>query len=177
MVNRMLQNNLPYPRIVAALDEIGISVTARNVSNWKTRGGYKEWTIEQDQALELHRLQDNLTDYLRKTDASELPEVGMQVAATRFSEFLLKPEAMQLLASEPEKFSRMVASLCRLSTHIQILQKERDHTSSVLGQNPHRMKHEETIDLENVRKVFSSKVGKGPRDPDIPHRNYMPKTA
>src|SRR5207253_4376699 len=42
MVNRMLHNHVPYPRIVAALDELEIKVTERNISNWKTRGGYQE---------------------------------------------------------------------------------------------------------------------------------------
>jgi hypothetical protein len=40
MVNRMLRNNIPQSKIVGALDEHGIKVTERNVSNWKTRGGY-----------------------------------------------------------------------------------------------------------------------------------------
>src|SRR5437867_1480355 len=52
MVNRMLRNNLPHSAIVAALEEHGFRVTVRNVSNWKTRGGYKEWCLEQDRALE-----------------------------------------------------------------------------------------------------------------------------
>src|SRR5438067_172458 len=43
MVNRMLQNNIRFSKIVGALDEHGFRVTERNVSNWKTRGGYKEW--------------------------------------------------------------------------------------------------------------------------------------
>src|SRR6059058_5762274 len=66
MVNRMLWNNIPYSIIVGALEEHGIRVTERNVSNWKTRGGYKEWCAEQEQALEIRLLQDNLTDHLRK---------------------------------------------------------------------------------------------------------------
>src|SRR4030095_12596807 len=43
MVSRMLRNNMPYANIVAALDELEIHVTERNVSNWKTPGGYREW--------------------------------------------------------------------------------------------------------------------------------------
>src|SRR5947207_14411031 len=48
MVNRMLRDHIPYEKIVGALDEHGIYVTERNVSNWKTRRGYKEWTADQD---------------------------------------------------------------------------------------------------------------------------------
>src|SRR3954469_6710148 len=36
MVNRMLQNNIRPKKIVGALDEVGIRVTTRNISNWKT---------------------------------------------------------------------------------------------------------------------------------------------
>src|SRR5947208_16720971 len=45
MVNHMLHNHVPYSKIVGALDELQINVTERNVSNWKTRGGYKEWCV------------------------------------------------------------------------------------------------------------------------------------
>src|SRR5580765_2361533 len=48
LVNRMLRDHIPYAKIVGALDEHGIYVTERNVSNWKTRGGYKAWAAEQD---------------------------------------------------------------------------------------------------------------------------------
>src|SRR5882762_3246113 len=51
LVNRMLYNNLPHSKIAAALDEIGIRVTQRNISNWKTRGGYNEWCAEQERQL------------------------------------------------------------------------------------------------------------------------------
>jgi len=50
MVNRMLRNSIPYDKIREALEEHGIRVTERNISNWKTRGGYKEWCAEQDRA-------------------------------------------------------------------------------------------------------------------------------
>ena len=80
MVNRMLRNNIPHETIRQALEEHEIRVTVRNISNWKTRGGYHDWCREQDRALETRLLQDNLTEHLRKTDASQLPEVGLQLA-------------------------------------------------------------------------------------------------
>ena len=68
MVNRMLFNHIPYAAIVAALADLDIIVTERNISNWKTRGGYKEWCDAQDRALEIRLLQDNLTEYLHKNE-------------------------------------------------------------------------------------------------------------
>ena len=55
LVNRMLANNLPHSKIVEALDDCGFHATVRNISNWKTRGGYKEWCAAQSHALELRK--------------------------------------------------------------------------------------------------------------------------
>src|SRR5437879_10188272 len=114
MVNRMLHNHVPHAKIVGALDWFGIHVTQRNVSNWKTRGGYKEWCAEQERQLHLSRLQDHLKDYLRKNDASQLPEVGLQLASTQISSMLLQSETAQKLAADPEKYTQVMDVLCRL---------------------------------------------------------------
>jgi len=173
MVNRMLYNNVPYSKIVAALGELEIKATERNISNWKTRGGYKEWCAEQERQLQLSLLQDHLTDYLRKNDPSQLPEVGLQVAATQLSSMLLQPEAAQQLAADPKKYSEVVDMLCRLSTQINALQKDRDQAvkkAAIRGTSEH-CKHEDEKTVEEIRLAYSSKIGKGPKDPDVPHRN------
>src|SRR6266704_1790991 len=177
MVNRMLNNNIPHSKIVAALDENGITVTERNVSNWKTRGGYKEWCAEQERQLQLSHLQDNLADYLRKNDATQIPEVGLQVAATQLSSMLLNPDAVQQLAANPQHYSEVVDMLCRLSTHINTLQKDRNDAvrRASIRDTAEHLKREEEKSVELTRWVYSAKIGKGPRDPEIPHRNDLPK--
>jgi hypothetical protein len=92
MVNRMLANGVPYKNIVGALDELDFRVTERNISNWAT-GGHREWLLEQDLVLENRLDQDHLVDHLRRDDATELPEVGLQAAATRLSQFILQKTA------------------------------------------------------------------------------------
>ena len=173
MVNRMLANNLPYHKIVMALQDCGCQVTERNISNWKTRGGYKEWRAAQEHALELRTFQDNLTEFLRRHDAAELPEVGLQAAATTLSALLLRPDLMRELISEPEKYSKLIEIQCRLAREIQALQKDRNTAAKPL--NTERLRRENEHDVENIREVMSSKIGKGPRDPNIPHRNFIPR--
>ncbi len=177
MVNRMLHNHIPYSKIVGALDELQINVTERNISNWKTRGGYKEWCVEQERQINLSRLQDNLTDYLRKNDAGQLPEVGLQIAATQLSQMLLRPDAVQKLTAEPEKYSKVVDMLCRLATQIQSLQKDRDEAvkNASHRHTPEFLKREEEKSIDDLRQTYTSKIGDSPRDPDIPHRNELPK--
>jgi hypothetical protein len=159
------------------MEECGFRVTERNISNWKTRGGYDEWAAAQARALELRTFQDNLTEFLRRHDATELPEVGLQSAATALSAILLRPDLMRELLSTPEKYSKLIDMQCRLARHIQPLQKNRDDASNAFGPNfnPERLKRENEQELEDIRETYCSKIGKGPSDPDIPHRNFIPK--
>jgi hypothetical protein len=177
MVNRMLANNLPQEKIVDALDDRGFRVTQRNISNWKTRGGYREWRAAQERALELRTFQDNLTGFLRRHDAADLPEVGLQAAATALSAIFLRPDLIRELISDPQKYSKLIEIQCRLAREIQARQKERDATSRSFGPNsdPERLKRENEAHVEGIREIYSSKIGESPRDPDIPHRNFIPQ--
>jgi hypothetical protein len=178
MVNRMLRNNIPHSKIVGALDEHGITVTQRNVSNWKTRGGYRDWCDQQDRAVETHLLQDNLIEHLRTTDATQLSEVGIQLAATQLSQFFLKPDVCEQLTADPEKFSTTINALCRLNRQLYRLQKYRDDSARELGykHDPERLKREAEQNLEITRNVYSAeKLGQTIHEPDVPHRNFIPK--
>jgi hypothetical protein len=180
MVNRMLRNNIPHSKIVGALDEHNIRVTQRNISNWKTRGGYRDWCTAQDRALETRLLQDNLTEHLRTTDASQLPEVGLQLAATQISQFFLQPNVQEQLTSDPDKFARTIGMLCRLTRQIHNLQKYRDGAARELGSeyDPERIKREIEQTLEITRNTYSSFIPKNaPIDPEVPHRNFIPKNG
>lgn len=180
MVNRMLRDHVKYSEIVGALEEHGFLVTERNVSNWKTRGGYKAWRLEQDRALQDRLRQDNLLEHLRQHDAGQLPEVGLQIAATNMSQFFLDPQTQQQLATEPEKYSRPLADLCRVARHIHTLQKYRDDAAKELGRayNPELLKRQAEEDVERTRSIYSAaKLGERPGDPLTPRRNYLPKTT
>jgi hypothetical protein len=178
LVNRMLRDNLPYSKIVRALDDDDIRVTERNVSNWKTRGGYKAWCLEQDRAVQNRLQQDNLVEHLRKTDASQLPEVGLQIAATNLSQFFLKPETQNALTSNPAACRQAIADLCRLSRHVHALQKYRDDSAKELGWrfNPERARRKEEKDMEMTREIYcAAKLGEDFGDPIVRGRNYIPK--
>jgi hypothetical protein len=180
MINRMLRNNIPHSQIVDALDELQFKVTERNISNWKTRGGYRDWCIAQDRALETRLLQDNLLEHLRKNDASQLAEVGLQLAATQLSQFFLKTETREQLTAEPEKFARTIGILCRLARQIHILQKYRDQSAKELGDehNPELFKRENDETLESIRDTYSAeKPAESANEPYIPHRNFIHKNG
>lgn len=176
MVNRMLANHVGYHRIIDALSELGFQVTHRNISNWKTRGGYKEWSAAQARALQLRNFQDNLTDFLRRHDAAELSEVGLQSAATTVSAILLRPDLLRELMNAPEKYSKLIDLQCRLGRELHTLQKNRDEVSKLVGGNPERHKRETEKEVENMRESYSYTVlPKSAYDPGVQTRNFIPK--
>jgi hypothetical protein len=140
-----------------ALGELGLTVTERNISNWAT-GGHLDWRFEQDLVLQNRLDQDHLADHLRREDASELPEVGLQAAATRRSQILLQKTACrEELEANLGTFSQMVDVLCRLNREIGILQKQRDDSQRTLGpaHDPARIKDTDQFYVMEHERDFS----------------------
>jgi hypothetical protein len=157
MVNHMLWNGIPYKNIVAALDDAGFKLIERNISNWAT-GGYLEWRLEQEAVLENRLNQDHLLDFLRRDDAPDLPEVGLQAAATRLSQVLLQKLAH---AENPEAnldtYTKMIDLLCRLNREISVTQKNRDDARRTLGReyDPVRVKDVEQVSAIEMERSYS----------------------
>ena len=160
MVNRMLWNGVPYKNIVVALDDAGFTLIERNISNWAT-GGYLEWRLEQEAVLENRLNQDHLLDFLRRDDAPELPEVGLQAAATRLSQVLLQKLAH---ADDPEahldNYSKLIDLLCRLNREIAGTQKQRDDSRRTLG------REYDPVLVKDVEQVNAIEMERGYSDPD-----------
>jgi hypothetical protein len=166
MVNRMLWNGVPYKNIVEALSECGYTLIERNISNWAT-DGYLEWRLEQE-AVHQNRLdQDHLLDFLRRDDAPELPEVGLQAAATRLSQVLLQKLAH---ADDPEahmdNYTKLIDLLCRLNREIATTQKVRDDSRRTLGKahDPVRIKNTDEGGVIEMERFYSNP----PDDAELP---------
>ena len=174
MVNRMLFNNIRPASIVGALEELGYAVTPRNISNWKTRGGYHDWRLAREHALQARLRMDNFTEALRKENASELPEVGLQAAAIQLSQFFLTPEAAQLMVSDPDEYNRRLAALGKVALQLKSLQKYRDDCARQVYETPERLRREALKETEQVREIFCSEIPDHPDTPHTPHRNFLP---
>ena len=177
IVNRMLSDGSTYASIVGALDEIGSAVTARNISSWAL-GGYKDWLADQERAAENRLRQDSIADLIRDDEATQLPEVGLQLAATRLSELLFargtreaSPEA------DLDKYLRIVSALCRLSREIFALQKYRDDCARSLGRdsNPEIIKRTNEREFESVIKAYGSKHSSSPEPEAEEAESVQPK--
>jgi hypothetical protein len=78
----------------------------------------------------------------------------------------------------PKGSPQPVNALCRLNRQLYRLQKYRDDSARELGykHNPERLKRETDKRLETTRNIYSAeKLGDTDDEPDIPHRNFIPK--
>ena len=107
---------------------------------------------------------------------SDLPEVGLQAAATQLSQFFLTPAATQLLASDPKDYERRVSMLNRISAQVKALQKYRDDSAKALGyhHNPDRIRHETETSIERLTNTYTSTLPNSPKHDATPHRNRLP---
>jgi hypothetical protein len=67
--------------------------------------------------------------------------------------------------------------LCRLSTHIQALQKDRNEAvkKASYRHNTEFLKHENEREIDIVRHTYSCEyLGKSAKEDNIPHRNELP---
>src|SRR5213594_3286724 len=102
-----------------------------------------------------------MLDFLRRDDAQELPEFGLQAAATRLSQVLLQKLAR---ADDPEaqidNYSKLVDLLVRLNREIGVTQKQRDDSRRTLGReyDPTRVKDAEEISVIENERFYSNRL-------------------
>jgi hypothetical protein len=115
MINRMLDDGLPYHVIIDELGEVGEGLNTQNLNNWK-QGGYQEW-VKNQELIERTRAQTEFAiDLLAKTDGTA--NAAKVVEATQLMEALLEhgDEAIKkLVVDKPETYIRILNVVCRLA--------------------------------------------------------------
>jgi hypothetical protein len=121
MINRMLDDGIPYHVIIDELGEAGEGLNAQNLTNWK-QGGYQDW-VKSQELIELTRAQtETAIDLLRQTDgaasAAKVVEACHLVGSTQLLHALLDhgDEAVKkLLVDNPDTYIRILNVVCRLA--------------------------------------------------------------
>src|SRR5215471_1048317 len=92
MLNRMLDDGVPYHVIIDELGEAGEGLNAQNLTNWK-QGGYQEWVKNQELIARTRAQIEHAIDLLHETDgtanSARVIEACHMVGATQLMEALL----------------------------------------------------------------------------------------
>jgi hypothetical protein len=115
-INQMLLDGISYIDLIAALGDDGKDLNDENIGRWQ-RGGYQEWLREQDRREDQNVRKERAED-LASEHGSKIHQAGLQVAAARLCDLLmeLEPcELRQILEEDPDKYTRLLNALVRLS--------------------------------------------------------------
>ena len=114
----MIQDGVPYLKIIDTLGPAGQGISENNLSNWKT-GGYFDWERKQQltEAIQTkHELAQDIVD--NSPDANAAGQALLDIIAANLTEFLAETDPATLrtsLLSDADKFTRFVNSMVRLA--------------------------------------------------------------
>lgn len=130
-INLMIRDGVPYRAIIDKLNApdappLPYPITENNLSDWKD-GGYEDWVQEQLWQQEMRADRDSFSGLLAGPDPIQLPEGGLQLAATGVCQLLRDLSLSRSTpGADPDKYLRAANSLARLSRSILHVQLYRD---------------------------------------------------
>jgi hypothetical protein len=120
MINRMLEDGLPYPVIIDELGAAGEGLNTQNLTNWK-QGGYQDYLRTQALIETIKAQTETAIDILRETgdlDTSKIKQACDQVAAIQLFTFLRDhgdAALRTMVLGNPARYLSILNIVCRLS--------------------------------------------------------------
>ena len=136
LVNRSLDDGVPYKDIIARLEDNAHlwppdldPITEQNMSTWFDTG-YKDWLREQAVLNRLEVTADTAARVIRQSGEEPIQQAVFQVAASQLFELLSEfnlPELKETLPGDPANYHRLLIAVARLNRGALDLEKFRDH--------------------------------------------------
>ncbi len=117
-INRMLEDGVIYPQIVARVAQQGHEINKFHLMTWR-QGGYQDWLREQDRLADMRIMREFAQDVVRENQGKDLQEAAIQIAASHIYQVLMEynPKKLKrhLEAGDSVAYARLVTALAKLS--------------------------------------------------------------
>ena len=116
-IGQMLLDGVPYKDIRERLGEPGKELTLKNISNWRTRGGFNAWLRDQRRLSDCRSRRELLKNAVSQDPGTDTYQASPKIAVALLSETLLDlgPDVLRKgLADDPRNAFRLLNSLARL---------------------------------------------------------------
>ena len=116
-ISNLMLDGKSYAEIIQSLGPEGEGLNEMNLSNWKA-GGYQDWLRDQQRIDALKMRQEFAFEVVCGKEGSQVHQATLQVAATNLIHLLvdLDPVSLrEILEEEPDKYTRLLNAIARLS--------------------------------------------------------------
>ena len=120
MINRMLDDGLPYHVILDELGDAAQGINFQNLTNWK-KGGYQDWVKNQERAERLRLEMETAIDLLKENpdiDSKLVLKACSMLGAIQLFTALKEHGAdaiRNMLRDKPEKYIGIFNLICRVA--------------------------------------------------------------
>ena len=129
VINGMIRDGRTAAEIIAfATQQGGPDLNEQNVTNWR-QGGYQDWLKQQARLEDMQAKRDFALRIVSENEGSKIHEAGLNLAASQIFELLQDfdpTEMKELLAKDPENYSRIIGALAKISKEALNFEKYRD---------------------------------------------------
>jgi hypothetical protein len=118
LINAMLSDGVPYPKIIRTLAEKGgHRLSAANLSRWFS-GGYQDWLKEQTCLEEMRTRLDFAAELVNDKNGQTLDQASIRIAIMRLYNLLTDFDPAVLkskISDQPGCYARILNALCKLA--------------------------------------------------------------
>jgi hypothetical protein len=116
-VNRLIDDGVPYAKIIEELGDLGKALNENHLTSWR-KGGYLDWVDHQARLAALGATRDAALALVETKSGATVQDAGRSIASAQLYELLLSfngERLVKMFEQKPELYFRVLTALARLS--------------------------------------------------------------
>src|SRR4051812_17234025 len=116
-LNRLIDDGVPYARIIEDLGDHGKKLKEKHLTSWR-KGGYLDWVAHQERLAALNSTRDAALALVETKSGATVQDASRSIASAQLYELLLSFDGdrlVKMFEQNPDLSSRVLSPLTRLS--------------------------------------------------------------